>query len=86
MDKLSNVREVAFLAEVKPYLDKEIEALERALDNRTYQALDRGELTPQRALEAWIEKVSYHRISRKIQQQITMGQAAGERAKSVLES
>lgn len=83
---LGDVRNVAFLREVMPVLDAKVEEMVKALENRVYMDLQQGILTPERALEAWIEKLSYRKLISKLDQSLKMGQYQGEKLASELEA
>jgi phage shock protein A len=85
-DGIESVRNVAFLRELMPYLEAELAKMDKALENKTFSAMNKGELTPQLALEAWIEKNSYAKLLGKLSQQVRIGQSIGEKHRTTLET
>ena len=82
---ISEVRNVSFLVELMPFLESEIGELIKALENKTFSALNKGELTPQDAINAWAEKNSYVKLLSKFKQRVRIGQSVGETVKNTLE-
>ena len=69
------VQEAARLLPMLPYLEEYIHKLDKALEQKTFTKLDKGELTPDMALYAWQEKMAYRRLLRHFNQQVRIGQA-----------
>ena len=80
-----DVRNVSFLTELMPFLEVEIAGLVKALENKTFSALNKGELTPQDALNAWAEKNSYVKLLTKFKQRVNIGQDLGGKLQTTLE-
>ena len=85
VEDLSAIRDGAFIAGVMPNLDAEVAAMDRALETRTLSALERGELTPEAALSAWIEKSAYRKLLNRFRQKIAYGQALGQKSAEKLD-
>ena len=82
---IADVRNVSFLVELMPFLEVEIAGLVKTLENKTFSALNKGELTPQDALNAWAEKNSYIKLLSKFKQRINTGQDLGGKFQASLE-
>ena len=82
---LASIRNVSFLKEILPMLQAQVDEMVRALENRVFTDLNRGELTPEKALEAWIEKLSYRKLIGKLEQKLKIGQFEGEKYAKELE-
>lgn len=63
----------AHLLSVYPIIAQELDAMEKALDNRMKADLHKQQATPERALQAWQEKIIYQRIKSRIEQKIRAG-------------
>lgn len=77
---LQKISEGARLQGFEPYLKDYVEKMERTLVNKVFRALEEKTLTPEVALYAWMELLSYRRLLRKFQQQVQIGIAVGEDA------
>lgn len=75
----------ARLAGFLPYLKAEVDGMEHALDNRIFQLIKDKALTPEVALQAWLEKLSYHRLYHRFETRVKVGLAVGERSASDLQ-
>lgn len=82
---LKGIRDAAIMAEMYPFVKNEVDKLDRALDNRMLMAIRKGELTPQMALQGWIEKVSYRELLSKFDQTIKLGQHLGHENQASLD-
>lgn len=72
-EALVNGVPAAHLLSVYPVIAQELDAMERALDNRMKADLHKQQATPERALQAWQEKAIYQRIKTRLQQKIRAG-------------
>lgn len=63
----------AHLLSVYPIIAQELDAMEKALDNRMKMDLQHQRATPDQALRAWQEKAIYQRIKARIEQKIRAG-------------
>ena len=62
-----------------PMTEKLLLKLEKSVETRIAMILESGEaLSPDIAIQAWIEKFAYRRLHRRLTQQVVMGQNAGE--------
>lgn len=59
-------------------ITEDIQKMIRQAENRVFQAISDGSLTPEMALQGWYEVNSYHRLLQKFNQRIKMGQSQGE--------
>lgn len=69
-----------------PYLEDAVKQMEAGLEGRIFQLLDKGELTPDLALYAWMEKLAYRRLLRKFDQKVRSGQHLGQKFEKALEA
>lgn len=72
---VDTVKLVGFL----PYLREALDKMEDLLERKTFDALDKGELTPDKALFAWQEKLVLRRVLARFDQKLRVSQAIGER-------
>lgn len=63
----------AALANMLPYLEDQIAQMARILDNRMLSVIAAGEMTPEIALEGWMERAAYMKILKRFQTDIRMG-------------
>lgn len=63
----------AHLLSVYPIIAQEMDAMEKALDNRMRMALHKQTATQEEALEAWQEKAIYQRIKQRLLAKIRAG-------------
>jgi len=68
----------AHIASVSPVLNAEIDKMMAQVHNKVFTAISKNELTPELAMQAWHELNSYFRLRQRFNQQIKVGQAAGE--------
>jgi len=59
-------------------LTADIAKLKTQVEQKVYQEISTGALTPEKALLAWYEMHSYHRLLQKFNKQIKVGVATGE--------
>lgn len=77
-DLLGQVREGARLAGFMPYLEAELDKMHQLLDSRAYQAVSDGSLTPEVALNLWLEKYAYLKLQRRFKQVIAGSVSVGQ--------
>ena len=75
----------ARIAGMLPYLAKELGGMEAAVVARVFQDLETGVLTPEKAIQAWIEVRQLRKLLKRLETHIKIGQTAGQRAKPELE-
>lgn len=85
VEDLAAIRQGAKMQEMLPYVQDVVSKQERAIDNRVLMRYEAGELTPQAALEAWVEKIALRKVLRAFDFTIKMGQGAGVQAQSALD-
>lgn len=57
--------------------EQSLEDLNKSVDDRIFAKLLRNEvLSPEEALQAWLEKYAYHRLAKKLRQTVRSGQRA----------
>lgn len=71
---------LAALAQFRPYLEDYVSKMETSLEVKVFKALEDKTLTPELALYAWMEKLSYRRLLRKYNSDVNIGQSAAKRA------
>jgi len=71
-------------AKVLHLIDPHLTDMERAVDTRIYGLLAKGELTPELALHAWIEKSTINKLRSKLAKVSRTGQRAAQRLESQL--
>lgn len=74
----------ARLAGSLPYIEASLDKAMQAVTTRMDVAFTQNTLTPEMAFAAWIELLSYRRLLRRLQQQVRIGVAAGQRQKELL--
>ncbi len=77
VDDLNAIRQGAELQNLKPYMDTEINGMQKAVVSFVLSAVNKGELTPDMALSKWVEYIAYFKLSQKIDQRIRVGQSIG---------
>lgn len=65
-------------AELLPLVEEVVAGMERSLENRIFQGLAAGTLTPEVALYAWIEKSTYKTLLKRLTTHILVGQSAAQ--------
>lgn len=78
-EEMSTIHEAARLAGFLPVLKEYTDKMERALENRTFLALNQRTLTPEMALQAWMEKHAYRQLVSRVEQGIAMGTSMTQR-------
>lgn len=74
----------AKLSGMLPYLEEQLSKQIEGCITRIDRLLTDGKLTPDLAQMAWIELLSYRRLSRRFSQKVRIGVAAGERQTQAL--
>lgn len=72
-DVLIAARDGARIAGMLPTLEGELAGMAKALDNRTFSAIQAGTLTPEMAQSAWMERFALHKLHRRFQTMVWMG-------------
>lgn len=67
-------RNGAAMSGVLPYVEDNLATLARALDNRMLSAIVNGTMTPELALEGWMERAAYAKILKHFQTIVRMGE------------
>ena len=84
VEELSQIQTGARLSGALPYLKAEVDRMQEAIENRVFSQLSAGVLTPEAALLAWQEKIALRSMLRRIEQRVSVGVSAGERAAPAL--
>lgn len=66
-------RDGVAMAGVLPYIEAQIDTLARALDHRMISAAANGTMTPELALEGWMERIAYSKLLKHFQTVVRMG-------------
>lgn len=74
---LQAIRHGAELANIKPYLDVEIQAMQKAIVSNILSNVNAGTLTPEIAMSKWMEYIAYQKLNNKFEQRIQIGQSVG---------
>lgn len=83
-EELAEIRNGARVANMLPYVEDEIERMQKTLKTKTFELVRKGELTPERAVHAWMELYSYDRLLRTFRTKVKMGESAGEKTATEL--
>lgn len=59
---------------VLPHIEQEIDRMARALDNRMMAAIAAGKLTPEMAVEGWMERAACAKLLKNFQSIVRLGQ------------
>lgn len=77
---LAAVGEAGIIAQALPYLMAELDRMEKTLETRVAMRVDSDEgLSPDFAVEAWMEKMAYRRLRNSLTKRVQLGRVAGER-------
>lgn len=71
-EALGQLRTSAEMAQLKPYMDTEVAAMQKAVVNSVLAAVNSGTLTPEMAMSKWMEYVAYHKMTQRFSQKIKM--------------
>lgn len=82
---MRQIRDVSVFENMLPYLRDHVEKQLRALDNRVMTRLEEGNLAPQDALNAWIERNMWRKLLNSFEKSIKIGQSAGEANRAALD-
>lgn len=78
-EDLSAIRYGAELANYKPYLDVEIQAMQKAVVSNVLANVNAGTLTQEMALSKWMEYIAYQKLTQKLDQRIKVGVSVGSK-------
>ena len=78
MQQLGAVRDTAAMVNYMPYIEHAAQEAEGAIVRRVMQDLGSNELTPEKALYAWMQIKAYRDLKSRMQSGIAKGQSAGE--------
>lgn len=79
MNGYAAARDMAVIDQFMPYVQAELDRLEKALVNQTLQALDRSELTAEQAFQAWTQLNAYRKVTRGMRQKANMTLSEAEK-------
>lgn len=84
-DELVTITTGVKLQGIMPEIDAELEGYRRAIENRVFMELQKGELTPDKALFYWMQVLAQKRLLQKLTSQISVGQYIGSKNKDALD-
>lgn len=84
-DELASISTGVKLQGMLPYLSAELEAYKSSIENKVLMEIEKGTLTPDKALFYWMQLVAQKRLLQRLQMKITVGQYIGEKNSSVLD-
>lgn len=84
-EELGSIRAGATAQNFKPYLDAEIESMQRAIVNSVTAAINNGSFTSDMAMMKWLEFISYKKLGQKFDQKIEVGKSVGAHTGSKLD-
>jgi len=64
--QVESLREAAYLSTVMPSIDAEIDGMEKTVHVAVYEHIRKGTLTPEAAMNYWMELYSYHRLRHRL--------------------
>ena len=70
---VKQVRDIAVIEGFRPYLNTEVDKLLKTLDNKVSSEIERGELTPEKALSYCMERNSYRKLQQRFDQRVLAG-------------
>lgn len=76
-EELGLIRSGAEIQNMKPYINNEVAALQKAVVSSVLSAVNSGTLTPEIAMSKWMEYVAYQKLLQKFDQRITVGISVG---------
>lgn len=82
---LGKAQDGARIAGALPYIKDEVEGLERRLITQTLTSLQKRELTPEAALQSWIELAAYRALIKRMTMKTMVGVTASERQAQILQ-
>jgi hypothetical protein len=71
------VRDLTVILPLLPYLEAEVEALQRQVDVKVSMEINKGTLTPDKALAYWSERNALASLINRFHGRVSAGQAAG---------
>lgn len=82
--EMSKVRDGARFAGFLPYLAAEVDKMVGTLESRMLDHIRDGSLTPDLAIQGWMELNAYRRLMKRFDQKVKIGQTAGQALAPVL--
>ena len=75
----------AHLSSAMPYIEVEFEQLEKALITKVLQQVSKQELSPENALQAWLELAATRRVIKRLTTAVKIGTSIGEKISGELD-
>lgn len=63
--ELAEIRQAAHIAGYIPEIEVEIHSMQKTLTTKAFEMLAKGKLTPDEALNLWMEMFAYHRVGQR---------------------
>ncbi len=76
-EELDKISEGSYIAGVMPYVRAEIEGMIKTTRTRIFTAITSGSYTIEQGDSAWRELYAYHRLLKRLETKVRMGQYAG---------
>lgn len=83
---LSRVKDAAVLYELLPFVEREIAALEASVERRVESALGTSTLTPEIAYLAWVEKLGYRKLLKRLKSRQSEGATTADSVADALQA
>lgn len=84
-DQLGAVQDAVRLMGFLPYLQKEVDGMAKAVENRVFTSITQGTFSPDQAYQAWLEVHAMKRMVKRLETQVKVGQSQGAKATPYLE-
>ncbi len=84
--QLGSVRDGLLIAGFLPYLQQEVAKMCQGVETRMSDAQAKAELTPELALNGWLEVFAARRLLRRFESMVKVGQSQGQRVAPALET
>jgi hypothetical protein len=66
--ELAEIRQAAHIAGYIPEIEVEIHSMQKTLTTKAFEMLAKGKLTPDEALNLWMEMYAYHRVGQRFRE------------------
>lgn len=78
LEDIGKVNDLIIVNQVYPYVESEVLAMVKSVEARTFAKIEKGELTPEAAMAAWMEKLAYVRLLKRFKTRKAIGVSAAE--------
>lgn len=83
-EELGQALDGAYLTNAMPYIEEQLAKMIRAVDQRAYRAIAQNELTPEMALNLWLERNAYNSLAVRLGQKVRLAQNLSEKVEHAL--